>query len=253
MSIFDMFRQAPTQQPAPQQQAPQPVNPGNLTAPTAEATQTSPTTAANGVVPNSGQPASQPASPEATNSPLADFATLWDNIPNQASPEAGPTELNQEDVMKAVTKADFTKALSPDKLAAITAGGEEAAKAFAESLNIVAQQVLAHATMVNNKLTNSEIARAMSAYEAKIPSVLRDQITSNHLRETNPLFSNPAIKPVIEATRSQLLTKFPNATPAEIHKLTEQYIVAMGKAFAPAPAVTRAPDDVNWETFLSPQ
>ena len=79
--------------------------------------------------------------------------------------------------------------------------------------------------------------------------MLRTQSAANHLKDTNPIFSNPAIQPVIEATQQQLLSKFPNATPAEITAMTNNYILAMGEAFAPKP-VTPVSKDTDWENFI---
>ncbi len=82
--------------------------------------------------------------------------------------------------------------------------------------------------------------------------MLRQQGAANHLKETNPIFNNPAVAPVVQATQQQLLQKFPNATQAEITKMTQDYILAMGQAFAPAPAASpEAETEMDWEKFLT--
>jgi hypothetical protein len=65
------------------------------------------------------------------------------------------------------------------------------------------------------------------------------------------LFSNPAIKPVIDATQAQLLQKYPDATQAELTKMTQEYIVAMGAAFNPqTPASDLPAGEEDWSKFV---
>lgn len=240
-NILDIFRTAPAAPAAPVQ-APAQVaaTPGNIPDQPASPTQTTPATDANGVV------------PVKDDSPLAEFNTLWDTAPKVETP-AAPTGLNQADVATAVSKIDFTSAITPEHLAAISAGGEGAIAALQASLNSVAQSTLVHSTMVNDKLMAKTVADALAQQEAKLPALLRSQNAANHLKETNPLFDNPAIKPVIEATQAQLLEKFPNATQAELTTMTNNYIQAMGSAFAPAPVVNdgNGADTTDWDAYLT--
>ena len=255
MGIFDIFTQTPQTAAQPAQPATPPATPtqpGNLPAEPQVAGQQTPVTDANGVIPQ------QPAAPEPNtpDSPLDQFKGLWETDPNKpADPNATPVALDPAAVQKVVAKADFSSAITPENLAAIAEGGEAAQTAFANSLNAVAQQVLAQSTLVGNKLTEQAVTRALAAQEAKLPDMLRNQAVTNHLKDTNPLFSNPAVKPVIEATQAQLTQKFPNASPAEIATMAQDYIVAMGETFAPKPVVNNSSgaDDVDWDAFMQAQ
>lgn len=253
MSIFDNVKAAFTGEPAPQQQqvapkpgdAPPPLvpavpdNQGNIPA--------APTVVAepgNVTAPITPAPAPQ------DDSPLAQFAKLWEPVPvdkDAPKPPASPTQMNVEDLQKVVAKVDFSQHITPENLTAITEGGEGAAAAFTEALNAVARQVLVQSTLVNNKVTEQAVAAATKAAEDNIPALLRSQSTSASLKDSNPLFTNPAIKPVIEATQTQLLAKFPNATPAEINKMTEEFVLGMGEHFAPK--VTPASDGSSSTDF----
>lgn len=258
MSVFDIFNTAPAQQaPAQQQQAPAPnpggaAPPGQIPAPTT-VPQTTPNTAPNGTVPN------QPAVPEvpADNSPLAPFKELWEApVTDPKAPAPAPTtpqQLNLEDVQKAVAKATFTNAITPEHLAAIGEGGEAAQKAFAESLNAVAQQVLTQSVMVNSKLSEQNMNTFQDAQSSKLQDLVQKHALSESVNSSNPIFKNPAVQPVIEATKQQLLTKFPNATTAEHAKMLEDYMLAMGAAFTPAPEVdpTKVTQGEDWEKFLT--
>ena len=184
---------------------------------------------------------------------MDDFKDLWQTAPIDKDAPPAPTmpvALNQEAVQKIIAKQDFSSAITPEQLTAIAAGGEDAQKAFASAMNQVAQQVMLQSTMVNSKLNEQAIAQAIKVHGAAIPDLVKQHSVTSHATDTNPMFNNPAIKPVIEATQSALTGKFPNASPAEITKMTQDYIVQMGQAFAPKPEVTpNAPGDFDWSTF----
>jgi len=255
MSIFDMFKTTPADasqqmQPAqqPAVQAPvQQAQAGNIQDPASLAQQSTHTD--QQAIP----PAQDPANAQIPDTPLSQFVDLWENTPNKENPNA-PVALNQQAVQEAVAKTDFSQSITPEQLQTVTAGGEGAEQALAQMLNNVAQQVMVQSTMVNNKLSEQALGRARTEFESSIPSMLRAQQAKNHLNESNPLFSNPAIQPVVQATQQQLLQKFPNATQAELTKMTQDYITAMGEAFAPKQSVNdnAALNETDWDAFLAP-
>jgi hypothetical protein len=236
MGMFDIF----TQPPAP---VPTSVEPGNLP-PTAGITDPNNTTVP--LAPTVPAVA-EPIIPEL---PLDQFKTLWDDVPidpNVPLPEA-PIVLKAEDIQKAVANANFTQAITPEQLTAIGNGGEGAQKAFGEAMNKVAQQVMVQATLVGSKLTDNAVAKALDQERSKIPQMLRDQATTANLTNTNPIFDNPAIKPIVEQTKAQLLAKNPAATPEQITQMTQDFILAMGEAFTPK-APDLAPGETDWSKF----
>lgn len=246
MSLFDIFtnkQQAPAQAPS-QQQAPAPANPGNIPNQSSAVTGESQAAAPNGVLPAGGT--------KADDSPLANFKDLWDTKPtdpNAPAPSA-PKELSAADVQKIVAKASFTGAVTPEMLSAISEGGETAQQAFVQAMNEVARQVMTQNTLVTDKMIQQKIAEALKQQEAALPEMLRKQSISAHSKDTNPIFSNPAVKPIIESTQHQLMQKFPNASPAEITKMTQEYIIAMGQEFAPKVTHDETKGDVDWSSFL---
>lgn len=241
MSIFDMFsatKQQPAQQPTQQQQ---PATPGNITAPTVPVT---PTNEASAPV---------PAVPNTPVDPLDAFKDLWNNEQNTAAatPNSFMPEVNQDILAKAMGNVDFTSHITPDVMKTITEGGEGAMQAMLKAMNTVAQQAMIQSTLVNSKLSQQGITNAATKFEETVPQMLRRQQAESHARDNNPIFSNPAIKPVMEATQLQILQKFPNATPQEVTKMTQDYILAMGQAFAPKPDASALPaGETDWTKFL---
>jgi hypothetical protein len=253
MGLFDIFTQAPAQAPAPgaapaapAAPAPTPANPGNIPNPTGAVTAQTPGMEANGTV---------PAAAPADNSPMAEFSTLWDTAPtdpNAAPAPAAPTALTAESIQQVVAKANFAGSVTPEVMAAISEGGEGAQAAFVAAINSAAQQAVTQSIMASNKLNEKAMADALAAHQAKLPDLLRKQADSDHMKTANPLFDNPAVKPVIEATQQQLRLKYPNATPAELTDMTTNYINAMGQAFAPpAPTVNdNGAGETDWSVFM---
>jgi hypothetical protein len=236
MSIFDMFKQ-PEQAPAP---SPAPANPGNLP--------NSPNIAVNA----DGTPvvAALPKEPE---SPLAEFKGLWETAPvdpNAPAPPAGYKAPTAEQIQAAVGKADFSKHFTPEQLEAVTNGGEGSQEALIALLNTVGQQSLAQSTMVSSQLSQKAMEAAIAAEVAKMPGMLRSASVSDHMKTANPLFENPAVKPIIDQTRIQLELKFPNASNSEIAKMTEDYILAMGAEFAPKVTPATPEGETDWGDFF---
>lgn len=249
-TIFGSSQQAAPAQ-APQQQQTQ-VQPGNLQDPAAVAAQSQP------AAPNT-PPAAGSASLTTTNpdSPLAAYEKMWEAKQagtDGTQPPANPAALNltPEAISKIVGQTNFAQSLDPQVLAAISAGGEGAEQALTTALNSVAQQVFTQATLVNSKLAEKQIQAALAAEIAKLPSAMRNQSVSDHMANTNPLFNNPAIKPVADAAREQLLQLHPHASQAEITSMVEKYIVAMGQQFAPPvdPQQQQAAKEYDWSTYL---
>lgn len=245
MSILDIFKSSPQQ---PVQQSQQPAPAGNIPPPTV-AVASGLNTAPNGVVPVI------PAAQDVPKTPLAEYATLWETPAKTTldAPDAAPPELTHDILNKAMQTVDFSSSITPEMSQAIMQGGEGAAAAFAQAMGAVAKRVMVESTLVSNRLTKQAVEHAVKSTSAALPSTLRAQSSTNHLYESNPLFSNPAIKPVVEATQQQLLQKFPNATNAEIASMTNDYMKAMGEVFRPAPTPIANVDVPDWERFMGAQ
>lgn len=186
------------------------------------------------------------------HSPLDQFKTLWEPIVNKDLTNSSAMALDPAKLQELVAKADFSSTISRENLAKIAQGGEDAQKAFTDSMNTVAQQVMVQALLASNKITEQAVAKVNSAWETKLPEMLRKQTLSDNLLETNPIYSNPAIRPVIEAVQSQLTAKYPNATPTELKAMSNNFVKAMSEAFNPAPVVQTNKESFDWEKFLTP-
>ncbi len=228
-----------------------PATPGNIPPGTGIPVPPSPGSEPNGVLPVQPPAPVPPVNPD--NSPLAEFSNLWDAAPIDPNGKpTAPKPLDPDELRKIVSQANFTSSITPENLAAIEAGGEGAQKAFVDSLNSVAQQVVIQSTLAANKMTEQAVQAATEAQAATIPDLIKAAHLNSTLVKENPVFSDPAVKPVIEAVQAQLSVKFPTATADQLAEMTQNFVSAMGAAVSPTPAstVVAPTDDVDWESHF---
>ncbi len=192
------------------------------------------------------------------NSSLAPFSKIWEDIPIEENVEApvdpnAPVVLDPKDVQEVVSKQNLASSITPEQTAAITAGGEEAAKALAEIVNSVAQSTLVQATLVSNKLAEQAIEKAIARNAAGLPAALRAAQVAAAASTANPDVNHPAAKPILDLITPQILERNPDATPSEVIELQNTYLIALGEMFAPKAASTEVPDSQNWEKYLNSQ
>lgn len=169
---------------------------------------------------------------------LDSFASLWqpntDAEGNVVTPdEPAALSLDQDKLKAAIAKSDFSGVLTPENLAAITAGGEGAAEAFTASLNSVAQQASLQTIMVTQKLIEHAMGQQDDSLDGRISGLIKQLSVHDNLAADNPALANPAVKPLVSSMETQLRIKFPEASPAEITKQAQQWIIAVGEAFNP--------------------
>jgi hypothetical protein len=254
MSIFDIFR--PTTPPA----VTAPGNQGGAT----PGTHSSNVTAPNGVVPsqqvnpNSLEPQSQnqPSAPNLPPSPMSDFKDVW-NTP--ATPQADQGlfgNLDSKALMESARQVDFAKVLKPEQLQAISQGGEAAMKAFAESLNSVAQTVYGQSALATTKIVEQAMAKNKESSDKQMQEMVKKFSVNEGLQANNPLLNNPALAPIVGALTDSLTRKNPSATSAEIQAQVNDYFNQLGTTFAPKPPASvdknsgRAAKNEDWEKFL---
>ena len=243
MGLFDsFFSSQPAPAPAPQSG----VNNGAPPGATSSTNTTVPPADASGV----------PAGTPAAASPLDPFADLWKpstEPDNFNAPTFG--NIDPKTMMDAAKKTNFGQVVTKEQRAAIAAGGEQAVEAFVNALNSVSQTVYANSAMASTRLIDQALQKQREAFEAKLPTIIKQHTLSNNLREENPVFNNPAVQPLITAMERQLALKHPNATAAELTKMAKDYVGGLGAAFSPTAPTAEGnnnskPADYDWSQFI---
>ncbi|MAP95966.1 MAG: hypothetical protein CMK07_13545 [Ponticaulis sp.] len=246
MNIFDLFNkgQQAQQQPAPQQQQqPAAAAPGNLPADAGDVNNGNEGGEPNGTVP--------PAATDEGKSddPLDTFKDLWENSSNEPN-ELKLTEFSKEDLIKAAQKVNFSDSLNQDLIKQVAAGGEEAVSAMSQLLNTFGQQLLAHSAGVSSQLSKRNITEAVGGVNPKIEQAIRNYTSQNDLSASHKQLQHPSVKPVADAVRQQLLSKYPDASPNEISDMTVNYLEQMGTITKPAPTPAPTSENLDWDSWI---
>ena len=232
--------------------APNPGGPGNLPA-TAASTGATP----NGAAPNGQIPPTDPNAPPDPATAFAQFDKLWENAPTDPNAPASGIfgNVDPKKFMEAAGKIDFGKVITPEQLQSISAGGEGAMAAFAAAMNSVAQGVYAQSAFATTKIVEQALSKSKESFLSELPTHIKKQTVTDSLRAENPIFSNPAVQPIISALEAQMTVKYPNATAPEITNMAKQYVEALGSSFAPKPKADpgspkNKKGETDWSSFL---
>lgn len=186
-------------------------------------------------------------------SPLDNFADLWKNDPKQQQQQpTGFGPIDPKTFADAAQKLDFSQIIKPENLAAISQGGEAATRAFAESMNGVAQAVYAQSAHATTQLIDSALAKAEASFAAKIPTLIKSHNLTNGLTTENPALSHPAAAPILGALQQQLTLKYPNATEAELKSMAGDYLKNFASLVTPAPTTpqSKAETGTDWDAYF---
>lgn len=225
------------------------------------------TTSTSGNEPAPATPVAAPATPTTSTtpvvsivdpavpvSPLDKFSKLWEptttptvdgTLPANMFAGADPTKM-----LEAARKVDFAKSIPPEVLAKITAGGPDAAAAFAQAINDVAQRSYAQSSFASTKIVEAALAKFQEGLDSRLPSQIKKHQVSDSIRDSNPALQHPAAAPIMEAMQAQLTVKYPNATVSEIQDMASQYLTAFNSVANP-PKVEKAPVSENWDKFFN--
>lgn len=238
-------------------QIPAPGSPASQSPNGAPVTQQTPATDANGTLPK------QP------ESPLKAFEQVWE--PNKdangnpvapKTPESPVAPIDPAKLQEAVKNLNFAGVITADTLNKISAGGEDAKAAFSQAMNSVAQTVFSQSAVATNSIVEKALQKQADQFKAELPNIVKSLSVREGLREENPMFSNPAVAPILDGLQSQLQLKYPNASAGELQKMAKNYLEGIGATFAPAPKDSdsqnrggsggkKSKDDaMDWSTFL---
>lgn len=239
-NIFSMFSgNNSASQPAPQQQP----TPGNIPPNSGNVDPNNSTTPPGTVATSQQQP---------EVNPLDTFADLWKPVPGQEPEQLFPN-VDPQKLMEAAKKTDFSKVITEQQLQQIANGGQEAVAAFTGAMNSVAQAVYANSAMATTKIVEEALKKAQATYDTKLPSIIKKHQLSDTLRSENPMFSNPAIQPIISALEAQAALKFPNATQSELNSYVKSYLEQVGPVFSPPKedSTKQQVSETDWTKFFS--
>ena len=201
MSIWDIFTSK--------------ANPATATAivtQPADTSKTNPTVPGDGTVkPDGTGPGAFPKPGEGKESPLEGYKALWETDPNAKPVLTSPTiNADPAALMKAAQGIDFTKVIPPELLEAAAKGD---AVALGKVVNLSAQAGYAQSAHATAAIVRGALAEQTRINrDVLLPDALRAANLSSSLVLDNPIFSNPAVKPLVDLITTQVRTKYPTAS-----------------------------------------
>lgn len=228
-----------------------PTTPGNIpAAPTVLTTPGNPTAP---VIPDPKAATGDKPEPQG----LDKFSDLFIIDPN-ATPKKDEPLFNIDPVKLAAAAKnnDFTKAVTPELLAAIAAGGEGAVKATMDAMNAMAQKGFGDSAMATSKMIEAALAKQQEKFLEQLPAIMKTQTLSENLRTANPIFNHPATAPILKMFQEQVAIKHPHATVAEQQALAIEFVTSFADAANPQKPDTASsgkggkPAESDWSSFF---
>lgn len=224
-----------------QQPNPNNVNPGNPAQPYGTAAPGSaqndvnnpsnPNAAKTGQDQNGNLPTGQQG-PKGDESPLAEFADLWDTPKDK---DGNPVVKKDEPVVafdetkfnEILGKVDFTKGIDQE-LMQKALGGDQSS--LLQIMNQVGKSSLGMSTKLTRNLVESAVTKQVEQLRTEMGEQFRSHSTRNSLSEDNPALNHPAMKPLVSSLESQIRAKYPEATPQELTAHAKRALVGMAEA-----------------------
>lgn len=224
---------------------------------------------ANPSIPSQTTPVSNGSNPAipavggGDSSPLANYQDLWKTDPNAKTDPATIVpnfNLDHKGLFEAAGKINFTQGVSEELFTKALSGDVEAFKAV---LNESARYGYAAAASTSGELVKNSLSSAEGLLNSRVlPSAFRNQQISQAL-ETNPVFQDPAVAPLLGSLTSQLSQKYPTAPASEIAAKAAEYLAGMSEKIVSATGgsiVSQqqnsrnnrfAVKETNWEEYMN--
>lgn len=221
-------------------------------------------------LPGQPLPGSDPNNPtvpagtaDPATTPLDAFAKLWEtpatdpNAPSQ-DPNNYFATLDPAKVMESAKKVNFAnQQVTPEMLAEVAKGGPDAVKVMLGLINQSSQAVYGQSALATASIVQKALDAQREQFQKQLPGLLKSHLVTDSLATENPIFTNPALAPMVEMARNQVLQKFPNATQTEVKQQVVTFFNAMQSALAPKSVKagsgnsSTGGENTDWDAWLA--
>lgn len=174
---------------------------------------------------------------KAAELPLDKYKDLWE-APTGADGKPVPAKqkksfsLDPAKMMEYAGKQDFKRFVKPETLAAIGKGGEEGVTAIQQMIQDIGSGTFASSMTASSRLVEQALAHQREEFELMLPDLVRKHSLKDSVRSKNPVSAHPAAQPIVNALQSQLASKHPEATAAELTDMVEEYLTTFASEFS---------------------
>jgi hypothetical protein len=171
-------------------------------------------------------PAGTPGTPAAADNPLEAFKGLWDDPPvDEKSGKGKPVKVginvDPAKIREAVGKIDFSKVVDP-ALAAKALGGDQTA--FSTILGTIAHAAVSNAMVASSQILDRALKQHDSQVFERLPGEMRKHSLTDASLADNPELQHPSVRPLFQMVQNQFASQFPDATTADLQKMTKEYM-----------------------------
>lgn len=195
-------------------------------------------------------------------SPLDSLTTIWDTAMDaDGKPVAAPADPTAADIFsfdpakvnESAGKLNFTANVDPEMVTRALGGDQQA---FMDVINKATQNAFAAATLNTGKLINQGHATNNQRFSSTLPTQIR-KVQLEQTETTNPILQHAAAQPMVQALKTMLFAKNPNASPADVTRQVENWMVGLGTAIADATPESQQKQQAakageqDWSNFLN--
>jgi hypothetical protein len=207
-------------------------------------------------------PEAQAGTTTTAPAPTADPLEQWAKLFTSEAPKPGTTDekktdaadpfaVSPEALAKAASGINLSQVVTPE-LAQKALGGDP--NAFVEAINKSSQMTFMMAYQAAMQAVKAAMDNRFQDFQSKVPDTFK-QLSVDATLQGDPLLSNPALKPVVDGLRTQILSKHPDATPQQLQQAISEYFKAIGISLTPgkndAKDAAKPSKGIDWDNFLS--
>lgn len=177
----------------------------------------------------------------AQTAPLDTYKDLFTIDPNrkQEDPNAPYITYDDKDLGEKIGAMQFMSGDANTELATNALKGDP--QALLQLMNAAVQTAYHQGAKLSATVAERATRAGVADVRTTMPEAMRSQLAADALIQLNPNLAHPAIAPHVEKAREQFEQKYPTAKPAEIAKLTNDYMLAMASLQNPAAPSTTNP------------
>lgn len=167
------------------------------------------------------------------STPLDGYSDLWKDAPTgtpvktaETQPNPNPNPAPQVPAYITAAKGlNFSRHIKPELMTKALQGDTAS---FAEIIDTVGRQASAASFQYAERHFSSGSLKLKEEITGSLPEHFREYSLRNTAIK-NPVLARPEVKPVVEAIRAQMASKFPEASTEELQGKAEQYFLDMHK------------------------
>lgn len=178
-------------------------------------------------------------------SPLDEFEELFkvkDNQEQQEDPNADYFSIDPDKLQEQVSKKDFLEGAEDFEELANNALRNGDAGALKSLLNGVIQRAYVEGTKTATQIANRTTKIGVDKTRQSLPKEMKSFLSESKTFQKDQRFSNPVLRPFVNAVRQQVEQQYPNATEEEIVDQTYKFMMAQAKYLTDSSNQQDSPD-----------